>query len=76
MDDVRIVSVPEAGLRAALSTLGPIIAGRERGRLSYREHREAHSRYTAARTPAEAELLRWWRESCRIVGMSDDLRDW
>jgi|GEM_PF-3654204 len=76
MDDARIVSVPEIGLRTVLSTLGPIIAGRERARLSYREHRCPGARFTAARTKSEAEVLHWWRETCRVVGLSPDLKDW
>ncbi len=76
MDDARVVSVPESGLRTALTMLGPIIAGRERAKRTYRENRTAGARITPARTPSEAQLLQWWRETCRIVGISDDLRDW
>jgi len=69
------VAVSELWLRKALVTLAPIIRGREAARKSYCES-GGHARQIAARTDDERLLLVGWRETCRAVGLDDDLRHW
>ena len=76
MDHVRMVSVPEEGLRTVLDVLAPVIKGRELGRMSYHEHREVGSRFTGARTTQDKLLLSWWRQTCAILGVDADLTGW
>ena len=71
-----MVSVPEDWLRVALRTLGPVIRGREAGRLSYKENRGTSPRRIVARTDEDRALLAGWREACRALGLDDDLRHW
>jgi len=69
------VEVSEVWLRKALVALAPVIRGHEAARMSYRES-GGHARRIVARTEDERVLLSGWRETCRIVGLDDDLRHW
>lgn len=73
---VRTIAVPEDGLRVTLSALAPIIKGREMARRSYSEHAEANPRHIAARSMQDTIVLRWWQQTCKIVGMDADLTNW
>ena len=75
MDRTRTIPVVEDGLIPVLRALAPVIRGHEAGRKSYRES-GGHARHIVARTTEERVLLAWWKETCRMMGLDDDLRHW
>lgn len=70
------ISVPENGLRAVLRFVGEDLHRQEMARTSYREQGGIGRRHTGSMSLQFRLLKEWWAETCQIVGMDPDLREY
>lgn len=73
MDESRVISVPEPGIRTVLELVRHYIIGHELARKTDYENSWAGSRHTRARTSEEQQVVEWFRETGKALGIDTRL---